>query len=302
MSSLTPNIQGALWMSASMLGFVVNDTLTKSVSDELGLFQIIFVRGVFATALILLIAWHMNAFRVRPTRHEGIWMGWRVLGEIVGTCLFLTALFNMPIANAVAILQVVSLAVTLMAALFLGDSVGWRRYTAIGIGFLGVLLIVKPGTEGFNVYSLAALGAVVAICLRDLATRKIGSRVPGLQITVLTSVAITVMGAVVTWFGEWKPVETWVLWRLIAASGFVLLGYYAGVLGMRLGEVAFVSPFRYLNLLFAMILGYAVFGDLPGPVTMVGAALIVATGLYTLHRERVTGQLRQETHMPRRRP
>lgn len=285
-----------------MLGFVVNDTLTKSVSSELGLFQIIFVRGVFATALILLIAWHMGAFRVRPTRHESIWMGWRVLGEIVGTCLFLTALFNMPLANAVAILQVVSLAVTLMAALFLGDQVGWRRYTAIGVGFVGVLLIVKPGTEGFNVYSLAALGAVGAICLRDLATRQIGARVPGLQITVLTSVAITLMGALVTMFGEWRPVEPWVLWRLIAASGFVLLGYYAGVLGMRMGEVAFVSPFRYLNLLFAMVLGYLVFGDLPGPVTMMGAALIVATGLYTLHREHVAGKVRQEAHIPRRRP
>ena len=300
MNQLSPNIQGALWMSASMLGFVINDTLTKSVSDQLGLFQIVLVRGVFATALILLIAWRAGALRYRPTAFERKWMGWRVLGEVLGTCFFLTALFNMPIANAVAILQCVGLAVTLAAALFLGDAVGWRRYLAIVIGFCGVLLIVRPGTEGFNVYSLSALAAVAAICLRDLATRQIGSRVPGLMVTVVTSVVITAMGAVVTLFGDWKPVEWDVLIRLIAAAVFVLLGYNAGVMAMRVGEVGFVSPFRYLNLLWAMILGYFVFGDLPGPITLLGAALIVGTGLYTLHRERLTGRIRPERASVRR--
>ncbi len=215
-------------MSASMLGFVVNDTLTKSVSDELSLFQVVLVRGLFATALILLIAWRAGALRYRPTPKERVWMSWRVLGEVLGTCFFLTALFNMPIANAVAILQCVGLVVTLAAALLLGDQVGWRRYLAILIGLCGVLLIVRPGTE--------------------------------------------------------------VLLKLIAAAAFVLVGYNAGVQAMRVGEVGFVSPFRYLNLLWAMVLGYLVFGDLPGPITMLGAALIVATGVYTLHRERVTGQ------------
>ena len=273
-----------------MLGFVINDTLTKSVSDELPLFQIIFVRGVFATALILLIAWRAGALRYRPDGRERYWMGWRVLGEIFGTVCFLTALFNMPIANAVAILQCVGLAVTLAAALFLRDPVGWRRYLAILIGFSGVLLIVRPGTEGFNVYSLAALAAVVFICLRDLSTRQLGPAVPGLLVTVVTSVCITVMGGVFTAFAAWEPVSAEVLIKLIAASVFVLLGYNAGVQAMRVGEVGFVSPFRYLNLLWALILGYLVFGDLPGPVTLMGAALIVATGLYTLHRERVVAR------------
>lgn len=273
-----------------MAGFVINDTLTKSVSDQLGLFQIILVRGVFATALILLIAWQIGALRYRPDRHERIWMGWRVVGELCGTCLFLTALFNMPIANAVAILQCVGLVVTLAAALFLGDAVGWRRYTAILIGFAGVVLIVRPGTDGFNVYSLAALGAVGAIALRDIATRRLGPAVPGLMVTCVTSILVTCMGAIVTAFGDWQPVSTEVLLRLIAAAAFVLLGYNAGVQAMRVGEVGFVSPFRYLNLLWAMILGWAVFGDLPGPITLLGAGLIAGTGIYTLHRERITAR------------
>lgn len=290
MKRLSPNVQGALWMSASMAGFVLNDTLTKSVSDQLPLFQIILVRGVFATALILMIAWRVGALRYRPDAYERRWMGWRVLGEILGTCLFLTALFNMPLANAVAILQCVGLVVTLAASLFLGDAVGWRRYTAILIGFCGVLLIVRPGTEGFNTYSLVALGAVACIVLRDIATRRLGNRVPGLMVTCVTSVMVTLMGAGVTVFSTWQPVETEVLLRLIAAAGFVLIGYNAGVMAMRVGEVGFVSPFRYLNLLWAMILGWAVFGDLPGPITLLGAALIVATGMYTLHRERVVSR------------
>lgn len=294
MRGLSPNVQGALWMSASMAGFVINDTLTKSVSDQLGLFQIILVRGAFATALILLIAWRAGALRYRPTAHDRFWMGWRVLGEITGTILFLTALFNMPLANAVAILQCVGLAVTLSAALFLGDPVGWRRYSAILIGFGGVLLIVRPGTEGFNVYSLAALGAVASIVLRDISTRKLGPAVPGLMVTCLTSVMVTLMGGIVTAFGTWEPVPTDVLVRLIAAAAFVLLGYNAGVQAMRVGEVGFVSPFRYLNLLWAMILGWAVFGDLPGPITLLGAGLIVGTGVYTLHRERVVARAGQQ--------
>lgn len=288
MTTPSPNIQGALWMSLSMAGFVVNDTLMKTLSGEVPLFQAILIRGLFASVLILALAWHKGALSYRPLGSDRSIIAIRVLSEIGATCCFLTALFNMPLANATAILQVSTLAVTLAAALFLGDSVGWRRYSAIAVGFAGVLLIVKPGADGFNIFSLAALGAVCFVCVRDLATRRLTPGVPGLLVTTCTALAITAMAGLVTLTQDWAPMDTDVLIKMAAASLFLLLGYNAGVHAMRVGEVGFVSPFRYFNLLWAMILGYTVFGELPGVLTQLGAALIVGTGLYTLHRERVT--------------
>ncbi len=288
---MTDNIHGALWMSLSMIGFVLNDTIMKSLSGEVPLFQAILLRGLFATALIVALAWHRGALRYRPAGPDRSRIAWRTVGEIGATCFFLTALFNMPIANATAILQAASLGVTLAAALILGDPVGWRRYTAIMIGFAGVLLIVRPGTEGFNIYSLSALAAVGFIILRDLATRRLSRSVPGLLVTVVTSCSITSAGLVMTLATGWQPISFASVALMAAASGFLLVGYYSGVEAMRVGEVASVSPFRYSNLLWALILGYLVFADLPDAMTLLGAGVVVATGLYTLHRERL-----QSTH------
>lgn len=276
-------------MSASMAGFVLNDTLMKSLSGEVPLFQAIFVRGLFASAVILFLAWQSGALRFRPQPRDRRLIIVRMFSEALTTSFFLTALFNMPLANATAILQAASLGVPLAAAWFLGDRVGWRRYLAISIGFCGVLLIVRPGGEGFNIYSLSALAAVAAVVLRDLVTRQISREVPGLGVTVATSLTITALGGAGTVL--WGHVVlTWEMIAILAASsGFLLVGYYAGVEAMRVGEVGAVSPFRYTNLIWALILGFAVFGDLPGPLTILGAVVVVASGLYTLHRQRVRG-------------
>ena len=274
-------------MSASMAGFVLNDTLMKSLSGEVPLFQAIFVRGLFASSVILFLAWRSGALRFKPAPRDRRLIGLRMFSEALTTCFFLTALFNMPLANAVAIIQAASLGVPLCAAWFLGDQVGWRRYLAIIIGFFGVLLIVRPGGEGFNIYSLSALAAVCTIVLRDLVTRQISREVPGLGVTVMTSLTITALGAVgtVVWGHVGLSWETITI--LAASSGFLLVGYYAGVEAMRIGEVGAVSPFRYTNLIWALILGLVVFGDLPDTLTILGAVIIVVSGLYTLHRERV---------------
>ncbi|MEL7468205.1 MAG: DMT family transporter [Pseudomonadota bacterium] len=285
--TLTDNAKGALWMSASMAGFVVNDALMKTVSDDLPLFQIIFIRGLFASVLIILFAWARGALRFGFAVRDRKLVGWRLLSEVLSTVLFLTALFNMPLANAVAIIQAATLSVALCAAWFLGEQVGWRRYTAIVIGFAGVLLIVRPLGADFNIYALAALAAVASITLRDLMTRQISRGVPGLAVTVLTSLTITTMGGIGTTFSDSVPVT----WEHVAVLGggslFLLVGYYAGVEAMRVGEVGSVSPFRYTNLVWAIVLGFAIFGEIPDLLTWIGAAIIVLSGLYTLHRQRV---------------
>ncbi len=283
---LSDNARGALWMSASMAGFVGHDTLMKSLADEIPLFQAIFLRGLIATALITAFAWYRGALKVRPHGRDARLIGWRMLAEIGATTLFLTALFNMALANAVAIIQAAPLAVTLAAALILGDPVGWRRYLAIVVGFVGVLFIVRPGTEDFNIFALAALGAVGFIVLRDLSTRTLSALVPSLLVTCATALSITAFAGIITAASIWQPVSPEFFLRLCCAALFLLVGYYAGIHAMRVGEIGFVSPFRYTNLIFALILGYVVFSDLPDAVAFFGAALVVAAGLFTLYRER----------------
>ena len=281
------NMQGAVFMSLSMAGFVLNDTATKWIADEVGLFQIIFVRGLFATALIGTLAAYKNSLFFRPSRDDVKTLCLRQIGEIGATLCFLNALFNMPLANATAILQSLPLAVTLAAALFLGERVGWRRYTAIIIGFTGVMLIVRPGTEGFTSYSLWAVAAVGLITLRDLSTRMLSPAVPSLFVTFVTALGVTLAGGAALPFAGWEPMTGNHLSALATAAVLVFVGYLFGIMAMRVGEIGFVSPFRYTILIWAIALGFFVFGDVPDLPTILGSTIVVGMGVYTFYRERV---------------
>jgi len=296
MANVSDNFRGAALMSASMAGFVLNDTMVKLVSDNLSIFQVMFIRGLFATFLIGLIAWHRRS--LFPVIKKADWrlLTYRFAGEVGATLCFLTALFNMPLANATAILQSLPLAVTLGAALFLGNTVGWRRYLAILVGFCGVLIIVRPGSEGFNGYSMGALAAVVFIVLRDLATRQLSVRVPSIFVAFLASAGITIAGLILSPIVDWKPVGARELQFLGVASLFLIFGYLFGVMAMRVGEISFISPFRYTVLIWAIILGAIVFGDIPDGWTLLGSAVVVVMGIYTFYRERKIQRLgRAET-------
>lgn len=284
------NLRGAGFMVIAMGAFVINDALMKSLADEVSLFQAVFVRGMFAMLLIGAFAWARGAARlsaVAPGDRRAALA--RVAGEIGSTTCFLKALFAMPLANATAILQSTPLALTLVAALFLGERVGWRRWTAVVAGFFGVMLIVKPGADGFDAAALWALAAVGFVCLRDIATRRLSPATPSLAITLMTAVAITALGGAVTAIEGWAPVETRAVGILALSACFLFVGYLFSVMTMRVGELAFISPFRYTVLIWALILGVAVFGDAPGPLSLLGAAIVVASGLFTFHRERKLG-------------
>lgn len=280
------NFRGAALMAASMACYVTNDSLVKLVAGNLGLSQIILLRGLMATAFLLALAIHRKS--IFPVLGKSDWkiVAYRLTGEVGATLCYLTALFNMPLANATAILQALPLAVTLGAALFLGEAVGWRRYMAILIGFAGVLIIVRPGSEGFNVFSMWALAAVVFIVLRDLTTRQLSPHVPSIFVSLMTSLAITITGAVMSLFTVWDPVSAGDLKLLGVAALFLIFGYLTSVMTMRVGEISFVSPFRYTVLIWAVILGYVVFGDVPDGWTLLGGAIVVLMGVYTFYRER----------------
>lgn len=277
-------------MSISMAGFTLNDTLVKSASEQMNMGQVMFIRGLFATALIVALAWHQGALsNLKSAFHPMVAI--RAIGELGGTIFYLIALANLPIGNVSAVFQALPLAVTMAAALFLGERVGWRRWMAISVGFIGILIIVRPGFEGFTVYSIYTLICVGFCTLRDLATSRIPHGIPTLYVSVITAIIVTIFGGVVMFpMGGWSPVHFDALAFLLGAGILLLIGYQFIILAMRTGEVSFIAPFRYTSLLWALMMGFLVFSDVPDLPMLVGSALVIASGIYTLYRERVVGR------------
>lgn len=284
------NLRAALFMVVAMAGFTANDTFTKLALETMGLGQVMLVRGVFATVMILALALASGAL-ARPGQIRHPAMAMRALCEMMATLAFLGALVHMPLANASAVLQALPLAVTMGAALFLGERVRWRRWMAIAVGFAGVIIIVQPGFEGFSAFSLLALLCVVFAAARDLLTRSIPREVPTLLVSSVTTVLVTSLGGGLTLVsGEWTPVTPRQAGLLLGAAVLLVIGYQFIIMAMRQGDISFVAPFRYTALVWALALGYLVFGEVPGTAMILGASLVVLSGLYALYRERRVGE------------
>ncbi len=286
MITQSDNLRGAFFMALSMAGFVFNDTMIKIVSNDLALFQVILVRGVMASVLMFAVAWYMKGLRYHLPRRDIIVIFWRTVGEVGATFCFLTALFKIPIANLTAIMQALPLAVTLAAAVFMGAKVGWRRYVAIAVGFFGVLVILRPGTADFEMASIWGLGAVAFVVLRDLSTTKLSRETPSSFVALVTTIAMTLFaGGMTLVTQEWEPMDAGSFGFLAGAAGFLLVGYISSVTAMRVGEIAFVSPFRYSVMIWALLIGWLVFNDPIDRWMLVGSAIVVGMGIYTFYRE-----------------
>ena len=281
------NIRGAIFMSVNMLAFVVNDAFMKFLFIDISIYQAIFLRGVITIPMLALMAVYRNqlTFSVNKSDWKYIWL--RVAGEVGAAVFFLSALAQIPLANVTAILQAVPLTVTMAAALFLRETVGWRRWLAIIIGFLGVTIIVRPGVDGFSVYSLYAIAAVFCVTIRDIATRKLSKDVPTSLVALITGVAITLYGAIMLPSVAWIPLTATHWFLLTLAAIAIVFGYVFSVLAMRTGETSFIAPFRYTAMIWAIGLGIILFNDWPDNLTLLGTTIVIATGIYSFHREKV---------------
>jgi drug/metabolite transporter (DMT)-like permease len=285
--ALSPNLRGSLFMAVSMAAFTMNDSITKLMSSEMNFGEVMLVRGLFAIVLIGALAVHQGA--IRPLRTLFVKpVALRVVGEVGGTVAFLAAISHLPLANTSAIMQSLPLTITLGAAVALREPVGWRRWLAIGAGFVGVLIIVRPGVAGFNQFSLLALVSVAFCSVRDLATKRIPSQIPSLFITFLTTITVTTAGAVILFpLGGWTPPAGRSVALLALSAVLVLTGYQCVIMALRSGDISAIAPFRYTALLWALLLGYLVFGDVPDRMMVLGASIIVLSGLYAFYRERI---------------
>lgn len=272
-------------MTLAMSGFIINDIIAKTLADDINPGQIMFVRGLIMVVLLALVIKYTKQ-RITLDQIKSKPMVIRVALEAIATSFFLVGFSNLPVANASAIMQSLPLVVTIGAYLFLKEPVGWRRVSAILIGLVGVLIIIRPGFEGFNGYSLIMLLVVVLASGRDIATRMLDKNVSPLYVSALTAAAVSILGAcLIAPFGGWQPMDLRILATLLLAAGFLFIGYHFIVLAMRDGEIATVAPFRYAALLWAILLGYLVFDDLPDLWTLVGSIIVVGSGLYAILRE-----------------
>lgn len=272
-------------MVLAMAVFICNDALVKAVSSQATVAQIMLVRGAMTMVLVFLIARHLGALPTRRMLTDRI-MLLRVFFEIGATLTYLTALSRIPFANASSILQSLPLAVTLGAALFLGEKVGWRRWMAIGTGFVGVLIILKPGASGFVPDALFAVVAVFFTAGRDLVTKRVDPSIPSISISLFTTTVVTILGGLlIVPMGGWRPLEPSAVGLLALAALLVLAGYQSIILAMRTGEISFVAPFRYTALIWALGIAFLMFGEIPDRWMFAGIVCIIGSGLYTFYRE-----------------
>jgi drug/metabolite transporter (DMT)-like permease len=281
----TDNTRGILTMVAACTGFILNDTFVKLASGDIPIPQVIVLRSMIALPLVVAFCWRQGVLdNLREMSDRFLW--WRTLGEIGGTATYLTALARLEIANATAIAQTTPLAVTAGAALFLGEKVGVRRWSAVAIGFFAVLLVIRPGMEGFNAWSLLTLASVGFVVLRDLASRAMPLTIHPLTVTIVSLAVLIPLGLAMSPFEPWRPVTARALLYCSGSAVTLSVAYVLIVLAMRFGEVAVVSPFRYTFLLWAIVIQIVVFAVWPDALTLIGSAILVATGLYTVYRER----------------
>ena len=279
------NLRGIALMLVSMAGFAIEDVFIKLLAREMGVAQILILLGIAGGALFAI--WTLRSGQrllsadllARPVIL-------RNLCETAGTLCFVTALALAPLSSVAAVLQSMPLVVTLGAVLFLGERVGWRRWSAIFVGFAGVLMIIRPGMEAFQPASLFAVGAALWLGLRDLATRATPPAITSTQLATYAYVAVTLAGIVLLPFGPDPVLPSATGWALVLAATLVgVIAYYAITAAMRVGDVAVITPFRYSRLVFALILAVLIFGERPDAMTLTGAAVIIASGLVVILRE-----------------
>lgn len=284
------NLRGILLMLAAMALFAVEDMFLKWAAAGLPVGQIVFVSGAFGAPVF----WAMAARGGRPVLsraalHPAVLA--RNAGEMIGTLGYILALASLPLSTVSAVLQAMPLAVTMGAALFMGEAVGWRRWGAIATGFAGVLLVIRPGMDGFRPEVLWVVLTVAGLALRDLATRRIPPECSTAQVSAWGLWAVALLGLLMIAVdgGARLPSGGQAL-ILLGALVFGTAGYWAITAASRTGEVAVVAPFRYARLIFALVIGALVFAERPDAITLLGAALIVGSGLYALARERLRRQ------------
>jgi drug/metabolite transporter (DMT)-like permease len=285
------NLKGIVAMVAATALFTCGDAAMKLVSTSLATGETVFLRGVLTVTIVTVAAfWTGAVYRLRDALVPA--MGWRSVGDVGSALFFQGALARMPFADLMGILQTTPLSLTAASALFLGEHVGWRRWTAVATGFVGALLVIKPGSSAFNAWALLGVLSVLCGTLRDVSTRRLDVALSPLLIMLLSQLVVAAAGLVCLVFEAWKVPSAGQLIALVFASVFSLAGHLCVIYSLRSGEMGAVAPFRYAGILWAILLGFVIWKELPDFLSLGGISILVSAGLYTFYREQ---QLRRRT-------
>lgn len=284
MTSARANRRGMFALMGAMAAFAINDMVLKLIAQRYPLGEVITVRGTIATLLVgsfMIGLGHIYALRfVNPLVLS------RTMFDGLAMVMFTTALIHMPLAELSAINLVSPLIITAAAVIFFREEVGWRRWTAIAVGFAGTLLIIRPTPGAFNAWALLGVATAFAGVARDMITRQLDPRIPSIMISFLAALGSMIIGPIMGLFEEWRPMALFDVGMLAISATFVASGHFLVVVAFRGGvDVAAIAPFRYTLLIWAGVCGYLAFGEVPDRFGILGSVLIVGSGLYALHRE-----------------
>lgn len=286
MSSHAANRRGILALIAATAAFTVNDATVKLVTRTLPSGEIIFIRGSMTViCLAAALAAMGQSGKIKTLLDRRVVA--RSFFDGCATAFFITALVRINLADLISIVLASPLIMTAMSVLLYKEKVGWRRWSAIAVGFIGTLFIVKPVPGSLDVWALLGLAAAFCSASRDLATHRIDPKVPTLGIGIAACVAVTITGFLLGINEVWRMPVAGELVKLAGASVFFSAAVCLLVIAFRGVEVSVVSPFRYMLLIWAIIAGYLILGEVPDKWAFVGGALIVGSGIYSLHREAV---------------
>lgn len=292
--SASGTTRGIVAMVAATMVFCCGDAMMKLAAAKLPTTETMFVRSLTAATLVLTYAWATGALAHLHrawTRAIGV----RAASDITGSLLFQAALARMHFSDLMAVLQISPLTLTAGSALFLGEKVGWRRWSAVAVGLLGALLIVKPGTAAFNWWAIAAVLSVIAAATRDITTRRIDPTLPTPLILGISSVAVTLASLAGALIEHWTMPSGAHLVMLLLAGVCSMVGQLCVITAVRSAEISVVAPFRYAGIVWALILDLAIWSHFPDLPAMIGICAVSAAGIYTFYRERVR---KQETRRP----
>ena len=265
-------------MTGGSLAYVINDGLIRQATEEgLDVYQALFLRGCLMVGLLAVWA-HRAGHRAADLRADPA-TRLRVAAEVVGAACFFAAIVRLEFANAQTILMLVPFAVTLVAARRLGEAVGTRRYVLIGLGFAGVLAVVRPTPDQFSPWALLVTVAALFLVIREFATNRVDPAIPHLVIALLTAIAITAMTGLLSIVTGWGTITREALVLLAVACGFLIVGYLCTIEAVRIGDLSVSAPFRYTTVVGAVAVGYVLFDEVPDVLTWIGCALIVGAGV-----------------------
>ncbi|MFM9938204.1 MAG: DMT family transporter [Hyphomicrobiaceae bacterium] len=284
------NIKAIVAMVMATVVFTLGDAAMKLVSSAVPTGQSVFLRCSGSVLLVVIAAIYTGA--IQEVRRALVpLMAWRSAGDAGSALFFQAALARMPFADIMGVLQLTPLSLTAASAVFLGARVGWRRWLAVAAGLFGALLVIKPGSGAFNAWALLAVLSVLCGTLRDISTRRLDGSISPLVIMMLSQSAVALVSLCTLPFEPWVWPTALQFTQIAVAAACTLIGHLWVIYSLRAGEIATVAPFRYAGILWAIIIGLLVWGEVPDVLTTAGIAILISAGIYTFYRERKLARL-----------